>query len=76
MLRRLPVVLATCLLLAGVLAPTGASAITPAQCDTQVNDTPSKLLPCIQTDDLWKHMEAFQAIAHANPSPADGHPCT
>jgi Zn-dependent M28 family amino/carboxypeptidase len=74
MLRRLPVVLATCLLLAGLLAPTGASAITPAQCDVQVNDTPSKLLPCIQTDDLWKHMEAFQAIADANPSPADGHP--
>jgi hypothetical protein len=58
----------------GVLAPTSASAITSAQCDAQVNDTPSKLLPCIQTDDLWNHMKAFQAIADANPSPADGHP--
>jgi Zn-dependent M28 family amino/carboxypeptidase len=38
-----------------------------------VNDTPRKLLPCIRTDDLWRHMEAFQAIADANPGP-DGHP--
>jgi len=42
--------------------------------DTRVNDTPSKLLPCITTDDLWNHMKKFQAIADANPSPADGHP--
>jgi hypothetical protein len=49
------------------------SAITSAQCDAQVNDTPGKLLPCIQTDDLWNHMKAFQAIADANPGP-DGHP--
>jgi Peptidase family M28/PA domain len=28
---------------------------------------------CIQTDDLWNHMKAFQAIADANPGP-DGHP--
>jgi Zn-dependent M28 family amino/carboxypeptidase len=74
MLRRLPVVLATCLLLAGVLAPTGASAITPAQCDTQVNDTPSKLIPCIQQADLWTHMQAFQQIADDNLSPADNMP--
>jgi hypothetical protein len=47
---------------------------TPAdQCDTQVNDTPSKLVPCIRTDDLWNHMKAFQAIADANPGP-DGMP--
>jgi hypothetical protein len=30
-------------------------------------------VPCIQTDDLWNHMKAFQAIADANPGP-DGHP--
>jgi Zn-dependent M28 family amino/carboxypeptidase len=47
---------------------------TPAQCDARANDTPSKLLECIKTDDLWNHMKAFQAIADANPSPADGHP--
>jgi hypothetical protein len=51
-----------------------ATAVTSADCDTQVNDTPSKLLPCIRKDDLWKHMQDFQAIADANPSPADGHP--
>ena len=39
----------------------------------RVNDTPDKLLPCIQTEDLWPHMQAFQAIANANPGP-DGHP--
>ncbi|HEV2260148.1 MAG TPA: M28 family peptidase [Streptosporangiaceae bacterium] len=37
-----------------------------------MNDTPSKLLPCITTDDLWNHMQNFQAIADANPGP-DGH---
>jgi Peptidase family M28/PA domain len=57
----------------GFLAPSNAGAITSAQCDAQVNDTPGKLLPCIQTDDLWNHMKAFQAIADANPGP-DGHP--
>jgi hypothetical protein len=51
-----------------------ASAITSAECDARANDTPDKLLPCIQKDDLWTHMQAFQAIADANPSPADGHP--
>ncbi len=50
------------------------SAATSANCDTQVNDTPSKLLPCIQKDDLWNHMQNFEAIAIANPSPADGMP--
>jgi len=54
--------------------PSVRAAAAPAPCDTQVNDTPSKLLPCITTQDLWNHMQAFQAIANANPSPADGHP--
>jgi hypothetical protein len=59
----------------GLLAPAGATADpTPAQCDARANDTPSKLIECVQTDDLWNHMKAFQAIADANPSPADGHP--
>jgi hypothetical protein len=80
MLRRLAVALATYLLLfalgpaasTALGSPGSAAAITSAQCDSQVNDTPSKLLPCIQRDDLWKHMKAFQAIADANPGP-DGH---
>ena len=54
-------------------APDG-SATTSADCDAQVNDTPSKLIPCIQQKDLWKHMQKLQAIADANPSPADGMP--
>jgi len=62
-----------CLVAAGLLAPTTAGAITSAQCDAQVNDTPAKLLPCIQTDDLWNHMQAFQTIANDNPG-LDGHP--
>ena len=57
----------------GFLAAPNANATTSAQCDTQVNDTPSKLVSCIQTADLWNHMQAFQAIADANPGP-DGHP--
>src|SRR4051812_48635315 len=58
---------------AGFVVPANASAITSAQCDAQVNDTPGKLIPCIQQDDLWNHMQQFQAIADANPGP-DGHP--
>jgi hypothetical protein len=58
----------------GVLGAANASATKPDACATQVNDTPSKLLPCIKTGDLWSVMQKFQAIADANPSPADGHP--
>src|SRR4051812_7111354 len=57
-----------------LLAPSSASAITSAQCDARVNDTPDTLIPCIQQADLWKHMKNFEAIAKANPSPADGMP--
>jgi Zn-dependent M28 family amino/carboxypeptidase len=58
----------------GLLAPSGASAEPSSKaCDARANDTPHKLLPCIQTDDLWNHMKAFQAIADANPG-LDGHP--
>src|SRR5947208_1064195 len=64
---------ALCGVVVGLVAPTHAGAISSAQCDAQVNDTPSKLLPCIQKNDLWKHMQTFQAIADANPGP-DGHP--
>jgi hypothetical protein len=73
--RRRSWVVAACaaVVLAVCTAPT-ASAAPKDACDTQVNDTPSKLLPCIKTNDLWNHMKKFQAIADANPSPADGHP--
>ncbi|MCP2342488.1 M28 family peptidase [Actinomadura rupiterrae] len=41
-------------------------------CAHRVNDTPEKLVECVRTEDLWRHMKAFQAIADANPGP-DGH---
>jgi Peptidase family M28/PA domain len=56
------------------IASTSAKPLTSAQCLARVNDTTSRLIECIRTDDLWKHMENFQAIADANPSPADGMP--
>ena len=71
--QRARVLLCAAVAVAGLVAPTQANAIPPDQCDTQVNDTPSKLLPCIRKDDLWEHMQKFQAIADANPGP-DGHP--
>jgi hypothetical protein len=61
-------------LAAGLVLPAVAAAKpTSAQCDARNNDSAAKLLPCIQTEDLWAHMEAFQAIADANPG-LDGHP--
>jgi hypothetical protein len=54
-------------------ASTASAAPTPHRCDSRVNNTAKKLLPCIQTADLWQHMMDFQAIADANPGP-DGHP--
>src|SRR5215831_18667023 len=79
--RRLYLLVAALCISALALFPTpsaGASASpqtpTSAQCLARVNDTPSKLIECIQTADLWNHMQNFQAIANANPSPADGHP--
>jgi Peptidase family M28/PA domain len=63
-----PLCVAACL-----FAPNTASAVTSAQCAQRVNDTPSTLVPCIQQQDLWNHMQNFQAIANANPGP-DGHP--
>jgi Zn-dependent M28 family amino/carboxypeptidase len=55
-----------------LFAVPSAGAITPAQCDARANDTPSKLIECIKTADLWNHMKAFQKIADQNPGP-DGH---
>ncbi len=54
--------------------PDGAGAVTTsAECADRVNNTSAKLLECIRTDDLWGHMQAFQAIANSNLGP-DGHP--
>jgi hypothetical protein len=58
---------------AGPSAPESDQGLSSAGCANRVNDTARKLLPCIRTDDLWRHMRAFQAIADAHPGP-DGHP--
>src|SRR5204862_2066278 len=58
---------------AWLLVPASAGAVSSAACNARPNNTPKKLVACIKTDDLWQHMQAFQAIADANPGP-DGHP--
>jgi hypothetical protein len=58
----------------GLIVPSGAAAAPSSKaCNRRVNDTPSRLLPCIKTADLWAHMQAFQNIADEFPG-ADGHP--
>lgn len=61
---------------AGAATSTAGAAdeeLSSADCANRVNNTPRKLLPCIRTDDLWRHLRAFQSIANAHPG-ADGHP--
>ena len=66
-------VMSLCVAAGLAVGAAGNAQAVPDQCAAQVNDTPSKLLPCIRTADLWAHMVAFQDIANANPGP-DGHP--
>ncbi|TML02639.1 MAG: M28 family peptidase [Actinobacteria bacterium] len=56
-----------------VMPASAGATVSSAGCDNRSNDTPSKLVECVRTGDLWQHMQAFQAIADANPGP-DGHP--
>ena len=66
--------------LLGVLSlPLGLAAQTPAlsepsnaACEARENDTAAKLLECIRSGELRRHLAAFQAISDANPGP-DGH---
>src|SRR5919206_4038465 len=72
--RRLKRLMPLCVVVAiGLIGTANASAAKKVDCASQVNDTPSKLLPCITRDDLWSHMQAFWQIAQDNPGP-DGHP--
>jgi hypothetical protein len=64
--------LASLCVAAWLLVPGSAGAITSAQCNNRANNTPSKLVECVKTDDLWQHMQALQQIADDNPGP-DGH---
>ena len=41
-------------------------------CQTRVNDTPEKLLECIQQPALWNHLAHFQKIANQHKG-SDGH---
>jgi hypothetical protein len=58
---------------AWLLVPASAGAVSSAGCNARPNDTPTKLVACIKTDDLWQHMQALWQIAQDNPGP-DGHP--
>jgi hypothetical protein len=66
---------------AGALRPVVSSAnpatptadANPTACAHRVNNTPRKLIDCVNKHDLWAHMVKFQQIADANPG-ADGHP--
>jgi Peptidase family M28/PA domain len=62
-----------CLVVGLCLVGSGSAGAAPPNCETQVNDTAAKLLPCITQDDLTKYMNDFWGIAVANPG-ADGHP--
>jgi hypothetical protein len=68
----LGVLLATFCVGAWLLMPASAGAITSAACQARVNNTPGKLVECVQTDDLWQRMQALQQIADNYPGP-DGH---
>jgi hypothetical protein len=41
-------------------------------CQMRVNETPEKLLECVQPSELWQMLSQFQQIANQNPGP-DGH---
>ena len=53
---------------------TGTSDAAPSEqaCQTRVNDTPEKLLECIQPSSLWNHLAHFQKISDEHKG-ADGH---
>src|SRR5690242_16799704 len=78
---RLAIATAAAVAAAGTLSPVASSATpaaptpdaNPTACANRVNNTPEKLINCVNKDDLWAHMVKFQQIADANPG-ADGHP--
>lgn len=51
----------------GILFSSYTQAITSAQCEARVNDTPSKLVECIQKEALWNDLSDFQVISDSNP---------
>jgi len=61
--------LAVILPIALLCTPGSSFAITSAECEARVNDTPAKLVECIQQDALWAHLVALQNISDSNPDP-------
>jgi hypothetical protein len=61
------------LLASSASATASAADANLTACANRVNNTPQKLVDCVNRDDLWAHMVKFQQIADANPG-ADGHP--
>src|SRR5689334_19826634 len=61
------------LLASSASATASAADANSTACANRVNNTPQKLVDCVNRDDLWAHMVKFQQIADANPG-ADGHP--
>src|SRR5262245_59575973 len=78
---RLVTASAAAVVMAVALSPVASSATpvaptadaNPTACAHRVNNTPQKLIDCVNKDDLWAYMQKFQQIADANPG-ADGHP--
>ncbi|MBA3812182.1 MAG: M28 family peptidase [Caulobacteraceae bacterium] len=56
------------------LAVSGHAAAAPTneECEARANDTPARLVACIQQAALYAHLVAFQQISDRNPGP-DGH---
>jgi hypothetical protein len=52
-------------------AQTNSTPPSAQTCQTRANDTPEKLLECIQTSSLWQHLSHFQQIA--NQHKINGH---
>src|SRR3954464_8310031 len=65
--------LAPLYVVAALLAPASASAISSTACNARPNDSSTKLVACIKKDELWAHMQNLWQIAQDNPGP-DGHP--
>lgn len=53
-------------------AITSDAAPSDQACQMRVNDSPEKLLECIQQNSLWNHLSHFQKIANKNKG-SDGH---
>ena len=56
------------------LSSSSVSDAVPSEqaCRTRANDTPERLLECIQQPSLWSHLAQFQKIANQNKG-SDGH---